>query len=50
MQWSGRRSLQNRKLIRYQRGNITTVNRNGLMATSCGCYATDQASYTRDLG
>lgn len=43
-------SLQKRKLISYQRGNITIIDRAGLEAVSCGCYRADKESYARILG
>jgi len=43
-------SLQNRKLIQYSRGDITVLDRGGLEAASCGCYAIDKSIYTRMMG
>jgi CRP-like cAMP-binding protein len=42
--------LQRRGLIGYHRGEITVLDRAGLEAASCGCYAADQDSYARLLG
>ena len=42
--------MQDRKLIGYSRGNITILDRGGLEAASCGCYAADVASYDRIMG
>ena len=39
--------LQKAGLIRYSRGRITIVDRAGLEAASCACYATIRASYER---
>jgi CRP-like cAMP-binding protein len=44
------RSLQKRSLIHYSRGDITILDRRGLKAASCGCYAADRESYDRILG
>ncbi|MCX7171244.1 MAG: Crp/Fnr family transcriptional regulator [Proteobacteria bacterium] len=40
-------ALHDRQLISYSRGNITILDRAGLEAASCGCYAADKATYER---
>jgi CRP-like cAMP-binding protein len=39
-------SLQMRKLISYRRGDITILDRRGLQAAACACYAVDRETYT----
>ncbi|ESS67730.1 cyclic nucleotide-binding domain protein [Methyloglobulus morosus KoM1] len=43
-------SLQQQKLISYQRGDITILDHDGLEAASCGCYQADKEIYERILG
>ncbi len=43
-------ALQRRGLVQYQRGDITVLDRAGLEAAACSCYAADQAAYVRMLG
>jgi CRP-like cAMP-binding protein len=40
-------SLQQRKLIRYTRGNITVLDHDGLVAAACDCYEADKTTYRR---
>ncbi len=42
-------TLQNRRLIRYARGDITVTDRAGLEAAACGCYAADKVCYQRSM-
>lgn len=41
--------LQNKGLIRYSRGRISVLSRDGLEAASCECYAASIRSYDRRL-
>ncbi len=43
-------ALQQAGLITYRRGELSVVNRDGLEAAACGCYATDCKSYSALLG
>jgi CRP-like cAMP-binding protein len=38
-------ALQRSGLIEYHRGHLTVLNRSGLEAAACSCYATDRVSY-----
>ncbi len=38
-------ALQQKGLIEYHRGQVTVLNRRGLEATACSCYATDRHTY-----
>ncbi|HUX73816.1 MAG TPA: Crp/Fnr family transcriptional regulator [Steroidobacteraceae bacterium] len=42
-------ALRRRKLIRYHRGNISIIDRAGLEAASCTCYATAKREYKRTM-
>ena len=42
-------SLQKRGLISYSRGNVTIIDRSGLEAASCECYAADRNTYARTM-
>jgi CRP-like cAMP-binding protein len=42
--------LQQRALIRYHRGEIFVLDRPGLEAAACGCYAADRLVYDKLLG
>ena len=43
-------ALQTARLISYHRGNVRVLDRAGLEAASCGCYAADKATYARVMG
>ena len=43
-------ALQRDGLIRYRRGEIQVLNRRGLKAAACSCYATDREAYAKVLG
>ena len=42
-------SLRKRKLIGYSRGKLTILDRGGLEAAACGCYAADKKTYASVL-
>ncbi|MEO8925450.1 MAG: Crp/Fnr family transcriptional regulator [Caldimonas sp.] len=39
-------ALQKQGLIAYRRGEVTVLDRKGLEAAACGCYAADRHTYT----
>ncbi|MEJ6022122.1 Crp/Fnr family transcriptional regulator [Ramlibacter sp. PS4R-6] len=41
--------LQDQGLITYRRGEVSVVDRKGLEAASCGCYADSRRTYTRAM-
>lgn len=43
-------ALQARGLIGYVRGDMTVLDRHGLEAASCSCYAADTLIYEQQLG
>jgi CRP-like cAMP-binding protein len=43
-------ALQARKLIHYRRGDITVLDRAGLLGAACGCYQAAEALYGQGLG
>jgi CRP-like cAMP-binding protein len=42
--------LQRRGLIHYHRGELTVLDRTGLEAAACSCYAADRRVYAEQLG
>jgi len=42
--------LQDAGLVAYHRGDFKVLNRSGLEAASCGCYAADRLAYTEQVG
>jgi hypothetical protein len=38
-------ALQRGGLIEYRRGELTVLDRTGLEAAACGCYAVDRKAY-----
>jgi CRP-like cAMP-binding protein len=43
-------ALQRDGLIKYSRGDIQVLNRRGLKASACSCYAADREAYAKVLG
>lgn len=42
-------ALQRSGLIEYHRGELTVLDRSGLEAAACGCYAADRRTYAEQL-
>jgi CRP-like cAMP-binding protein len=42
-------SRQGQELIAYHRGELTVLDRQGLLTAACSCYAADCASYTQGM-
>lgn len=42
-------ALQHSRLIEYHRGNLTVLDRSGLEAAACSCYASDRRAYAELL-
>jgi hypothetical protein len=42
-------ALQRSGLIEYHRGDLTVLDRNGLEAMACACYAADRQAYAELL-
>jgi hypothetical protein len=43
-------ALQRAGLIRYKRGNVTIIDRRGLVQRSCECYGVSKREFDRLLG
>ncbi len=43
-------ALQKAGLIRYRRGNVTIIDRRGLIRRSCECYGVSKKEFDRLLG
>ncbi len=43
-------TLQRAGLIRYKRGNVTIIDRHGLIRRSCECYGVSKREFDRLLG
>jgi hypothetical protein len=43
-------ALQRSGLIRYHRGELTVLDRAGLEAAACNCYATNSHTYVTVMG
>jgi hypothetical protein len=43
-------AMQRSGLIEYHRGDLTVLNRSGLEAVACSCYAAEQLAYTNLIG